>query len=218
MSRKFITICIALVLASTTYAGVIGNWEDNSGDGWKNWSPSALIGPLPNTISGTTITYSQATIGATLGSSSLEVSGITSNVQSLTADLTYAQRVDFMANNKFSIDYTVAAGTTGGWNEIYMIYLNAEGYGWHGIGTAPIKHYDFWSGSAQRTTTVSFDYTAAKASMPAVPGYVQIVFSLNSGTGTNSHEFYFDNARLTPEPATIAMLGLGGLALIRRKR
>jgi hypothetical protein len=123
-----------------------------------------------------------------------------------------------MANNKFSIDYTVAAGTTGGWNEIYMIYLNAEGYGWHGIGTAPIKHYDFWSGSAQRTTTVSFDYTAAKASMPAVPGYVQIVFSLNSGTGTNSHEFYFDNARLTPEPATIAMLGLGGLALIRRKR
>jgi hypothetical protein len=28
----------------------------------------------------------------------------------------------------------------------------------------------------------------------------------------------FDNFQLTPEPATMGLLGLGGLALIRRKR
>ena len=30
--------------------------------------------------------------------------------------------------------------------------------------------------------------------------------------------YYIDNAQLTPEPATIVLLGLGGLALLRRKR
>jgi hypothetical protein len=46
-------------------------------------------------------------------------------------------------------------------------------------------------------------------------GYVNFIFALNSDqAGT----YYFDNARLIPEPATIALLSLGGLALLRRKR
>jgi hypothetical protein len=44
------------------------------------------------------------------------------------------------------------------------------------------------------------------------------VFLINDNGGYTSGTWYLDNARITPEPATIALLGLGALSLIRRKR
>jgi hypothetical protein len=46
--------------------------------------------------------------------------------------------------------------------------------------------------------------------------WVNLIFAYNSNGSGGS--YYIDNVRLVPEPATICLLGLGALSLIRRKK
>jgi len=219
MSKKLISLCIVLALVGTSYGVArIGNWENNA-NGWIDWGNLKNIGDpcnMPTQHAPGKAGYQYATIGATVGSNSIKVTQ-TGWGQSLSIKLQNVGMVDqFLANDHLVIDYTVAAGTQGGWNEIYRVSLNAPGYGFHDLQTGTVFHYDFWAGSAQRTNTVVIDYSAALPSITLPPGYVEFIFALNSGGG--QPDFYFDNAMLAPEPATIALLGLGGLLLRRRKR
>jgi hypothetical protein len=208
-----VLICLLLLLMAAinvpAYADVvIGDWEDDN-DGWVDWNSGSPISISDPTLS-SRYSYSSTT-GVTLHSYSLVVSGITGYTQCLTIQLQNNDLIsDFMANKKLLIDFSVAAGTVGGWNELYNVSLNAEGYGWGDLGTAPLQHFDFWAGSPARTVTVVIDYNSALASIPENPGWVEFIFALNSGSGTDSHEFYFDNARFVttaaqdPSPADTA--------------
>jgi hypothetical protein len=206
-------VCIGVAQGAV----VIGTWEQAT-DGWIDWGAGqASIGTLP-------AKYAYVTgVGVTHGSYALELTHAGWN-QNLSIKLQNVGLTGaFLANTQLLIDLTVPATDTSGWSKIEAIALNAQGTSW---GTYQVNEPAFFGwgegGGGAQSTTLVFDYSGyINDIVPTLdlgagqPWWVELIITTNND-GVHT-KFIFDNARLVPEPASFALLGLAGLFLMPRR-
>jgi hypothetical protein len=223
----------------------IGDWE-NSLDTWSavGWNNNNSITQYENT--GSPIPYNSVT-GVTSGSYSLRVdSNKPSSNYWYSSELNFKfigeeGRKAYFGNDTFSIDVATLMSewipnSNAGWlwgTDIGLIMNAGDNHGrsmW-----SVVSQMQWQPSAADYQGTYSVNYQAQKNELMNTmglyqdwtEGWVEFVILVRyptfesppDGTGDGGI-YYLDNAWLTgtPEPTTIALLGLGSLALLRRKR
>ncbi len=195
--RNITIYLLFLALVSVCYGGyLLESWEEPPDPGiWIDWYSGKPIYP-PDPCHGNEYIW-PGYVGVTHGNYSLGI------VQSgwgngLVMKLNATQRAAFMEYDKLLIDFSIPAGTTVGWVEIYTVSLNADDGGdglWVDLDVnKPAAHFDAWDGSPERTMTVSWDYSQYLDDIAADPCFVNLIFAFNSGGGQDT--MYVDYLRL----------------------
>ena len=200
MKRKIAVFVFVLALGVSSFGVVIGDFE-GSMDGWE----------MQN---GATGTFS--TEGVTLGSNSLQV-GFGPNwitvLKRSVADV--ASDLDELQSISFDITTRNDNGQLPGWWLQSHIIFNSETAGWQDSG-------NLYGGVpwGPRTDTLTWTVPQSIRDIMAASGpggYAEVFIVMNTSGAANT--VWVDNIQMQiPEPTTLALLAMGGLSLIRRKR
>ena len=221
VQMKKLIVCLAL-LAFAGYAHaatnvLIGSWEGLDNEGWADHDETAATGwsatvyvddPLVMPSKYTEFSYDWSSDGYV-------------SLKTAVTGWAWFERHDVMANwwdnTRIEFDiYAVAQdGSTATFAQVEKFAGSFETNGWFDMAEA-----SFSIGMGGSSTHCVFDYAAAgyRGTDYCNPGdaYGSIIVAYNADAPVY---MYIDNIMMTiPEPATIGLLGLGGLALLRRKR
>jgi hypothetical protein len=215
-------VALALVLSYALPAKadtVIGNWESAAPEGWIDWSSGETPLAAPR--------FGYGAIGATLGTTALQFNlPATGFTQWASIKLQGGSngvdewRDDFIANTKVAVDVTLVASEMaiepGNNFATIGLVVNAEGYGFNGIGdpesVTPFTGYNGANNfnpqllSGTQTTTWVWDISAlhdddpltpvaprTPGEVPAAANWIELIFDMYSNGAVVYH---IDNVRL----------------------
>jgi len=221
MCKKLAVLCV-LVLASAALADElqIGSFESGTLESWTTHTGVSTLVPA-------------ATRGVTDGSYSMQILGPGSTWWSENADLDLGLidgGIDaFKEHYGFQVDISVYADewtmdTTVGWTtspNVGLLLNPGSGQWWalpavFQLGEPATK---YGTPGSDKTITATWNYGPYRDQIVDYFGVCKLILKFVN-YGYLGSTYYVDNVRLigNPEPTTIALLGLGSLALLRRRK
>jgi len=213
-----------MIPAASHAQTVIGSWQNNTGDGWIDWSHSGVsitnvaVTNIYSFVDGVVPGYTQ----------SLQVNEAGWN-QSLSIKLEDIPggRAAFVNNNLLTFTFTVPAWTNGGYSQLWGLYVNAGGgYGftlqpyttntWSATGDTGANsasgqpNFYFYNGSPVQSQRVTFNYASilpaiTNAGNSATSGYIELIFTFNNGGGAPPY-WWMNNVTLSGSPTELTYI------------